>query len=581
MWRLLRSMKIIARRATWSLPVVPAAVVFMVLTVSSVVMWQWSVQNLRHEQQQEVEKRISMVEESILSRMRTSEMMLRAGTGLFDASESVGRDEWNRFFAKLRVEKESAGVSSIGYGPVVAGEERGIFEEVMRQEGLPSYTITPQINQQTMVPVMYTEHLDNTSSNTFGYDMYSDPVRREAMEVARDSGEIAMTGPVKFANSDTEGVLLYMPVYTRSVSVETVEERRQALHGYVYATIQINELLNTIAFEDDNNFGFMLTHSLSDSGPELFRSAFFARHPNLSAPVHITNEKIFGQNWTLTFYTTGNILPSTLNSSPLNVLAGGMVIAVFVGIAVYLSIAYRTRSFALAEERKLQQAKDGLLSLASHQLRTPATGVKQYVGMVLDGFSGKISKDQAALLRQAYQSNERQLQIINEFLYVAKLGSGSLVTSRHRFDLRPVILDVVDEMRSNIEERQHTISVNILQSAPIVADEHSVRMIIENLLSNAVKYTPKKGSITVSLKKRRGIYLLSVADTGVGIAEDDLPQLFKQFSRIPNELSHEVSGTGVGLYLAQQLAERNGGRIEVESEHGEGSTFTLSLPANL
>jgi signal transduction histidine kinase len=241
-------------------------------------------------------------------------------------------------------------------------------------------------------------------------------------------------------------------------------------------------------------------------------------------------------------------------------------------------LKYRTKIFALAEEQKLQQAKDELLSLASHQLRTPATGVKQYVGMVLDGFGGPVPKDQAKLLEQAYKSNERQLQIINEFLYVAKLGSGSLITTKHKFDLAPLVRDVISEMDMDVKERHHSIKTKIPKSVPIKADEHSVRMIIENLLSNAIKYTQPGGKIAVELKQSTREAVIVVKDNGVGISKRDQKQLFKQFSRIPNELTNEVSGSGIGLYLAQQLAVRNGGKITVESEPARGSTFTLTLP---
>jgi two-component system phosphate regulon sensor histidine kinase PhoR len=270
---------------------------------------------------------------------------------------------------------------------------------------------------------------------------------------------------------------------------------------------------------------------------------------------------------------------ATDRQRPSTILAGGMIIALVVSMVVYLLIQYRTRTFALAEEHRLQQAKDELLSLASHQLRTPATGVKQYLGMVMDGFGGKVAKEQTKLLEQAYQSNERQLQIINEFLYVAKIGSGSLTTSRQEFDLVPVVRDVVAEMDNDITEKGHKISLKTPKAIKVFADEHSVRMIIENLLSNAIKYTPAKGKIDVKVLRGRQNIKVSVSDTGIGIDKKDVSLLFKQFSRIPNELSSEVNGSGIGLYLAEQLALRNKGTISLESQPGSGSTFTLRLPS--
>ena len=103
-------------------------------------------------------------------------------------------------------------------------------------------------------------------------------------------------------------------------------------------------------------------------------------------------------------------------------------------------------------------------------------------------------------------------------------------------------------------------------------------MIVENMLANAIKYTQPGGKISIRVVKGIREARVEITDTGVGIAKKDMSLLFKQFSRIPNELSSEVSGSGIGLYLAQQLAIRNGGSITVESESGKGSTFILHLP---
>ncbi len=254
------------------------------------------------------------------------------------------------------------------------------------------------------------------------------------------------------------------------------------------------------------------------------------------------------------------------------------VMLVVAGLIIFVWLQYHAYRLEKREEYRLQQAKNELLSLASHQLRTPATGVKQYVGMVLEGFAGKVSPAQVRLLEQAYRSNERQLQIINEFLYVAKLGVGNIIITRKRFDIVPLIKDVLDEMKPDIAKREHKITRKLPASFMVKADEHSVRMIIENLLSNAVKYTKPGGKIVVQLKRLPRYVELSVKDNGVGIARQDLPKLFKQFSRVPNELSSRVGGTGVGLYLSQQLAARNSGSINVTSEPGVGSTFSLRLP---
>jgi signal transduction histidine kinase len=567
--------KVIQRAALWT-QVITTAVVFAVLLAFAFMSYQNARQTLELQRGQVISQKLASVEDSVNSRMDENGNVSRAGAALFDASEAVTAKEWERFFSKFNVEQRFDGITSIGYAPVIRSNEVDSFRQTLRGQGVNSeLTLNP--NAAEYAPVMYIKTYRDTQG-VYGFDMYSSPERKIAMEQARDTGLVSITDGLALANSQRLGAVLYAPVYVRDAPLGSVEERRAAIRGYVFTGVRIEQLLATVLPEAErDNVGIVVSELRQNSLPKKIYTTVGSeqRQLGLSRSTDIT---LHGKKWRITLYANDTIVSRTEADRPSTILAGGIAISIIASLAVYLLIQYRTRSFALAEEHKLQQAKDELLSLASHQLRTPATGVKQYVGMVVEGYAGDVSKEQLELLEQAYKSNERQLQIINEFLYVAKLGSGSLTTSIHAFDLVPVVSDVIDEMKGEVAERKHKLTFKSIASAKIFADEHSLRMIIENLISNAVKYTKPGGRISVRLEQEKGAIRLSVQDTGIGIASRDTNLLFKQFSRIPNELSHEVNGSGIGLYLAQQLAERNGGRIYVESEVGQGSTFTLHLP---
>lgn len=282
---------------------------------------------------------------------------------------------------------------------------------------------------------------------------------------------------------------------------------------------------------------------------------------------------------TFRFGIKDDLVPESIRERPRTVLVGGSILAFLVSVLVYMMLQRRSQSLARKEDHKVQRAKDNMLSLASHQLRTPATGVKQYVGMVLEGFTGKITKDQREMLERAYESNERQLRIINEFLYLAKADADRIILTPQQFDLIPFTKQIVDDMSAEINEAGHTVEVKHgAKNLQCVADTHSARMIIENLISNAIKYTPPGGKITVTLKGIGHEVAVIVRDNGVGIARKDLPRLFQQFSRIPNPMSKHSPGSGIGLYLARYLAAANHGNITVESNLGVGSTFTARFP---
>lgn len=261
------------------------------------------------------------------------------------------------------------------------------------------------------------------------------------------------------------------------------------------------------------------------------------------------------------------------------ILLLGVFTAFLAPLVLALLLRASTLDFDAQKDRAVELAKDELLSLASHQMRTPATGVKQYVGMVLQGFAGKVPAKQRVLLEKAYASNDRQLRIINEILHMAKIGSGRIVLSKQPTSLNELVNDIVSEQKPDIESANHKIKINLPKKPVVVsADVHMLRMSIENILSNAIKYTPAGGQITITVGSSKNRAFVSIEDTGVGISTADINRIFDQFSRLHNDMSQQVGGTGIGLYLSKHLAELHGGSVDVQSRPSLGSVFTISLP---
>lgn len=228
---------------------------------------------------------------------------------------------------------------------------------------------------------------------------------------------------------------------------------------------------------------------------------------------------------------------------------------------------------------ELGRTKDEFISLASHQLRTPATGVKQYVGMVLEGFAGDISDAQRKLLSNAYESNERQLRIVSNLLKVAQVDAGKVLLRRTDTDLSLMIGDVMKEQQQTYKGRHQKVHlIHPSANIPAFIDADHVRMVVENMLDNASKYSGQGTTITVSLAKTIDEVTISIKDQGVGIASADIAKLFGKFSRIDNPLSTQVEGTGLGLYWAQKIIDLHGGAITVESQENKGTTFVIHLP---
>lgn len=228
---------------------------------------------------------------------------------------------------------------------------------------------------------------------------------------------------------------------------------------------------------------------------------------------------------------------------------------------------------------ELNRTKDEFISLASHQLRTPATGVKQYIGMVLQGMVGDLTPAQENLLQKAYESNERQLTIVDDLLKVAQIDAGKVKLQKHPVDIIAVLKDVAKEQADTYASREQSLVLDIHDEKFILnVDNTKMRMVFENLIDNASKYSEPGKTVTVGLSHEDDSVHISVTDEGVGIAEKDIDKLFEKFSRIHNELSTQVGGTGLGLYWAKNVIDLHGGRLRVDSEEGKGTTFSIYLP---
>jgi PAS domain S-box-containing protein len=227
---------------------------------------------------------------------------------------------------------------------------------------------------------------------------------------------------------------------------------------------------------------------------------------------------------------------------------------------------------------ELNKAKDEFISLASHQLRTPATGVKQYINMVLDGYGGPISAKVRRLLTTAEASNERQLLVINDLLQVAQVDAGKVVLHKERINLDELLSSIIRDQQSTFAKRDQKVRYHHKRhKVEVYADPTKIRMAIENVIDNSSKYSYAKTTVNVRLTSTRKEVSIAIQDEGVGIEKADLEKVFQKFTRLDNELSTVVGGNGLGLYWVKKIIELHGGTITVTSTVGTGTTFTIKL----
>jgi len=244
-----------------------------------------------------------------------------------------------------------------------------------------------------------------------------------------------------------------------------------------------------------------------------------------------------------------------------------------------LIVANKMLKYQHVELELLNTVKDEFVTLASHQLRTPATGIKQFLGMLIEGYAGTLTEQQMSFIQKAYDSNERQIDLVNSLLRTAQVDAGKVSLNKSFANLRTIVNEVSDSLRDVFESRRQSITIIEQQPvADIYIDEPRIRMVLENLIDNASKYTDEGGQIIVSLSETRGYAEISIKDTGVGIAAPDIKHVFDKFNRIPNRLSEVVGGTGLGLYWAKKIVALHKGTIKVVSQLDVGTEFIVKIP---
>ena len=235
--------------------------------------------------------------------------------------------------------------------------------------------------------------------------------------------------------------------------------------------------------------------------------------------------------------------------------------------------------------RQLEAAsrhKSEFLANMSHELRTPLNAILGFSEVLAERMFGEVNAKQAEYLQDILSSGRHLLSLINDILDLSKVEAGRLELELGRFHL-PTALD---NALTLVRERATRHGITLTQSVDegvgdIVGDERKVKQILLNLLSNAVKFTPEGGRVGVTTMAGADGITIAVSDTGIGIAPQDQAAIFEEFRQVGREDARKQEGTGLGLTLAKKFVELHGGRIWVESQVGQGSTFSFTLPVRL
>lgn len=527
----------------------------IVFTVSAAAYAGWTV---RERDRARFENAVDGAQDRISRRLDVYRATLESTAAMWTVLDTVTREEFAHYMEHLELQRRYPGIQGVGWSQRVArpGPEGRDEEHSIR----------------------YLEPLDARNRAALGYDMYSDSIRRAAMQRARDTGRPALSGAVRLVQEITgrpqPGFLLYVPVYEGGMTPPTRAERMEDLLGFVYSPFRAHDLFTGIfGSESQPRVSFRVYDGLRpDTASLLFASPGSPRDTE-GRPDFVVSRtlEVSGRPWTVVFTPTRAFEVESGASMPWLILLLGL------GASVWLFALARGQMVARERAEAANRAKSAFLATMSHELRTPLNAIAGYVDLLCLEIHGELTPGQKEYLERVQTAQRHLLGLINEVLSFARLEAGGTVAESQPVEIREVVREAVSMVESQMRQKQlrHDVAGG---EAYALADSDKLLQVLTNLLSNAVKFTRPGGEIRVEWNAAGDRVEIAVLDNGIGIEPDDLETIFQPFVQVESELTRSHHGTGLGLAISRELARDMNGDLHVESTPGAGSRFTIDLP---
>ncbi len=603
------------------------------LTVSVFMLaseWESKRQRLEFQQQ------ASRITYNLELHLRGYIEVLHSIDNLYSSSSDVSRENF-RAFVRRHYQRLHA-IQALEWIPYVSDKRRAHFEQEARRDGLTGFRITERSAQKTMIPaaqraeyypVYYVEPLEGNEA-ALGFDLASSATRLAALNEARDSGANVATAPITLVQEkgSQAAFLVFLPVYHagRDVAPTSVPERRDSLRGFVLGVFRSGDVIEDAALADLASSGIelLVEDRAAVAGTEvLYDNRSHGSTPQVR-PESAVNEvrtttdiEVGGRRWHLSFTPTPGYLAAQATWHLWMVLIGGVLFSGLLG-ALLLMMSGRTERITqlveertieltrvnadltteITERRRIQQelveaklvaekadrTKSEFLANMSHELRTPLNAIIGYSEILKEDADEAQQTSASKDLSQIQTAGHHLLGLINDVLDLSKVEAGRMEVSLERFEPQSLINEVVAMVEPLVERNDNKLEVEIVDAGTMYTDQTKLRQILFNLLSNAAKFT-QQGSIVLrckSLQDAGTTWLeFQVTDSGIGMTEAQMGQVFEAFSQADSSTTRHYGGTGLGLTITKSFCELLGGKIAAESKMGVGSTFTVRVPATI
>jgi len=609
-----------------------AYAVLLVALILTLLAYYYVSQNVEAAARNRFDETVRAAGDALDRQMNSYVDAMLGARALFYASTSVEREEWEGYASGIGLQDRYEGMQVLGYARRVESAGKDEFVEELSQTfdetELPEPALRPEGERSDYFPITFVEPLDEANRSLIGYDAYSNPEHRAAMDRARDTGDPQATSKdyVLIEASEgsradlalEEGFVVYLPIYREGEPADTADERQRALAGFVVGSLAAEGLLRgtfretfdpsvdfevydgerltsqNLLYDDDGVLRAAETQTPpedvgSSAGPiEEVTGSPIRELGGASAFFDFDQLYVAGREYGLYF----EALPEFEDGGswlPLFVLLSGMAVSLLLfGITWMLS-----RSRLLAEEsgRELQVANHELEAAnreleafsysVSHDLRAPLRSIDGFSQILLEDHADELDEEGKDYLGRVRAASQRMGNLIDDLLGLSQVTRSAL--RREDVDLSQMAREVAAELRRREPGRRAEVEVE--EGLVANGDPRLLRVALENLIGNAWKFTGKEeeARIRFGLDKRlsgeSGVTVFRVSDNGAGFEMAYAGKLFGAFQRLHG--AEEFEGTGIGLATVQRVVRRHGGRVWAEGEVGEGASFFFTLSPGL
>ena len=528
-------------------------------------------------------------------RFKAHAQLLRSSAAFFTATDTVTREQWKIFNESEKISRNLVGIQGVGYSLIIPKNKLKQHIQSFRENGFPDYNVYPSGDREIYTSIIYLEPFSGRNLRAFGYDMFSEPIRRKAMELSRDSDFAILSGKVLLVQETDKdvqaGTLMYLPVYKKGRQTTTVMERQCAIKGWVYSPYRMDDLMSGILgnwdllkrnrikleiYDDENITDEALLFDSQKNDKEVNKVK-----PNLYLKLPI---EFNGKKWTLQFTSHDESL-SILKGDTLILLISGIIISILLSILTLVLINTRFRASQIqmlnGKLEKLNIDKDRFISILGHDLKNPFSNILGFSEILTDQINSLNSDEIKEIAGNINKSARITNNLLEGILMWARTQQGSIPFKPQNLSLSATCENILEILNPNAKAKNITINHSATEHITVFADDDMLKAILRNLVSNAIKFTNKNGAININATQTDSNVTISISDNGIGIKPNNLVKLFDISEVLSTTGTAKETGTGLGLLICKEFVGKHQGKIWVESEVGKGSDFKFTLPISV